>query len=301
MNKPLSSSEVLGFGGLWDTTWGKMRLAVNDDKVEGLYHYSSGSSISGELVDDKLQFRYKEPDAEGEGWFKIKQDGRSFSGQYRAAGEKEWQPWNGERLCEDESEWLVIFEAHWEASLAEREYAFGEMLRNYFKMADAKHVKVRHRFFHDSDDLVRFCGEVALLPGSVVLLIATHGDDKGITVDGKTIGGKEIALGLRDASNVKLLHLSGCLMMKGELPDRIFSHLQNPRFPITGYSREVGWDSSAIADFTFLSMILIHGMDPKTAVEETHRVAPFTGNKVQRGSVFQAQGLEIKQPPSPAE
>lgn len=299
MNKPLPSSEDLSFEGLWETCFGKMRLTVNDNQVEGCYSHESGSSISGEMVDGKFQFRYKEPGVEGEGYFILNQDGRSFSGQWREEGEKEWQPWKGCRSCEDESEWLIIFEAHWEESLAEPEYAFGEMLRNFFKMAGGHHVKVRHRFFHDPGDLVRFCGEVTFLPGSVVLLIATHGDDKGITVGDKSIGDKEIALGLKYASNVKLLHLSGCLMMKGDLPERIFSNLQNPRFPITGYSREVEWASSAIADFTFLSMMLIDGMDPKAAVEETIRVSPFIGNKVQRGSVFQAHGLEIKQPPSP--
>ena len=62
------------------------------------------------------------------------------------------------------------------------------MSRHYFKMSSARHVEVRKRSFHDTRYLVKFCKEVKYLAEPVVLLIASHGTPKGISVGGEIIG-----------------------------------------------------------------------------------------------------------------
>jgi hypothetical protein len=190
--------------------------------------------------------------------------------------------------------WLIVLEAHWEQTLEEPEYAFGDMLRSYFKMSTARHVDVRHRFFHDETDFRRFCGEVPFLAEPVVLLISTHGTPKGIRVGGATIGADVIADSLRYAANVKLLHLSGCAMMSGDVPGEIHGHLASgPRFPISGYETYVAWDASALGDFTFLSFLLIHRFSPVDAATQARLASPYIGGERTHGLAYVPLGLRV--------
>ena len=74
--------------------------------------------------------------------------------------------------------------------------------------------------FTTRPDLKRFCQRVQFLAEPVVVLISTHGTPAGIRVFGETIPADVIAESLTGASNVKLLHLSGCGMMSGDFPVR---------------------------------------------------------------------------------
>lgn len=297
-------SEPLGFAGLWDTSFGRMRLTADGSDVSGAYDYPSGAaSIEGEVKEKRLIFRYKEtePAVEGSGWFELSADGMSINGMWRPDGTQVWQPWTGTRTTpKDGRVWLVILEANWERSIEEPEYAFGDMLDKYFTMATARHVEVRHRFFHDAKDLTRFCRKIQFMTEPAVVLISTHGTAEGITVFGKTITADVIAESLQSASNVKLLHLSGCGMMSGTFPQQIHRLMKDKAtFPISGYKTTVAWDASALGDFTFLSLLLIRGLDPKEAARQAIMVSPYLGTKPTPGSAFRPLGLTVLPPPTP--
>lgn len=301
-NRTAEMVQETGFGGLWSTNFGRMRLNVDGEKVTGTYSYGHGSKIEGEIDrEGKLQFVYTEPETSGEGWFELAEDGQSFAGQWRAKGARSWRGWRGQRVQpKAKMTWLIVLEAHWENGLNESEYAFGDMLRSYFTMAPDK-VAVRHRFFHDADDLRRFCREVAFLAEPVVLLISTHGTKKGISVGGRTVTPKEFAPTLAHAHNIKLLHLSGCDMMSGDVPNQIHDLLKDgPQFPISGYKETVAWDASALADYTFLSMLLLRNQAPMAAADHAIRVSPYLGEKVPAGSAFRPLGLTVVPPASVA-
>ena len=286
-----------GFAGLWDTSYGKLRLTVSGKKVSGAYDFSGAdATVEGEIQGNKLTFRYTEPETKGTAWFELDENDETFSGKYRADGDSVWQPWEGQRVAPVMGEkWLVILEANWEGSLGEKQYAFAEMLRQYFTMSIARHVKVRTRSFHDSADLKRFCREIKYLPGPVVLLLSTHGTKDGLTVFNETITPQKLADGLTGASNLDLIHLSGCSMMAGDFPKQV-QKLMSPatRCPISGYKTNVAWDASALGDFTFLSMLLIHRMTPVDAVQHAIKLSPYLGDKTAQRMRYRPLGLSIQ-------
>ena len=297
-----NSGQVLAsqtFTGLWETTYGPMRLRTRGEDIRGAYDYAGGiASIAGQLKDDRLIFRYKEKEAQGSGWFKLSDNGKAISGKWRPDGAQKWQDWQGTRsLPNPRRTWLVILEANWEQGLREPEYAFGDMLTSYFTMATARHVQVRHRFFHDAKDLRRFCDEIQFLPEPVVLLISTHGTKNGITVFGETIKADVLAESLVDANNLKLLHLSGCAMMSGSFANDVHEALgERARFPISGYKTNVAWDASAIGDFTFLSLALIRKMPPEKAARQAIAASPYLGTEKIPGATFKPLGLTVVEP-----
>lgn len=291
-------SAVGAYEGLWQTSYGRMRLSHRGEDVAGSYSYASSSRVEGKVKDGRLTFTYAEPEARGEGWFEMGDEGKSFSGKWRPEGQTSWQPWTGRRIEPVAGRvWLVVLEAYWESDLAEEEYSFGQMLESYFTMSAARHVEVRQRFFHDATDFRRLCAEVPYLAEPVVLLISSHGSEAGIGVGGTTIDADVIAESTRGATNLKLLHLSGCSMMNGDVPARVMAKIPAAeRFPISGYRTSVAWDASAISDFIFLSFLLIHGMDPAEAVRQSTLVAPFIGSKETEGAAFVALGLDVLLP-----
>jgi hypothetical protein len=94
------------FSGRWFTTFGPMELAQDGNKVRGFYSMQQSSCpIEGSIRDGKFHFTYKEPKAEGEGWFELVRHGR-FAGEWRATGTPNWAVWVGQRE----------FEGVWESS-----------------------------------------------------------------------------------------------------------------------------------------------------------------------------------------
>ncbi len=294
-------TKPLGFAGLWETTFGMMRLTGNGGEVRGAYDYASGpATIAGEIKAQRLIFRYREPDRQGSASFELSEDAMSITGKWREDGDQNWRPWTGKRVVPEAGKiWLVVLEANWERSIDEQEYAFGDMLTNYFTMATARHIHVRHRFFHDATDLRRFCEKIQFLAEPVVLLISTHGTREGITVFGRTINANVVAESLVGADNLKLLHLSGCAMMSGDFPQQIHAQLKDrARFPISGYQTSVAWDASALGDFTFLSLLMIRRLEPAAAARQAVLASPYLGDQVVPGSVFQPLGLTVVPAPT---
>ena len=281
------------FEGLWETSYGRMRLSVDGDRVHGVYASSPGASLEGTISGRTLEFTYQEPDARGEGRFHLAEDGLSLEGRWRPFPAKKWRPWKGTRVVPRPGvRWLVILEARWEVGLHEAEYTFGAMLRSYFTMAPE--VQVRERRFHDVADFRRFAGEVAFLAEPVVLLVSTHGSAKGISVGGETIGPTVIAESLHAASNVELLHLAGCDMLSGGAAETILAGLpEGHRFPISGYKTTVDWAASALSDLTYLTFVLIRELPPEQALRQTHVSAPFSGDEPVDRCAFRPLGLAL--------
>jgi hypothetical protein len=291
-----STKQPTGYAGLWETSFGKMRLVQAGQKVEGIYTYSSSSSLAGTVEGKKLTFTYKEPKDEGEGWFELSEDAQSFQGKWRVKGGVGWADWKGRRITPVAGRiWLVVIEANWENDLQEQEYSFGSMLRAFF--ARSEQVKVRHRFFNDEASLKKWCREVAFLAEPVVVSLATHGSAQGASVDGKNVDGASLADSLRYAGNVKLLHFSACEMMKDRLAVEMVQSLKkHATFPISGYTTCVDWAGSAILEFTYFDMILIRGMAPAEAAEQVRKLITFAGDKEIPGAAIRAAGFKLLLP-----
>jgi hypothetical protein len=174
--------------------------------------------------------------------------------------------------------WLVVLEAYWQGGLGEQEYAFGNMLREFF--ARVPHVAVRHRFFNNGPGLVRWCRELMYLAEPVVLVLATHGIPEGLAAHGEVIDTRDVVETLRHAESVMLLHFSSCLMLEqgpaGAFAAQLCEHLP---FPISGYATTVDWAASALIEFTYLDMILARGLSPRAAANQVTRLLAFAGDQ----------------------
>jgi hypothetical protein len=200
-----------GWDGVWSSDFGRMRLIHEPGRIHGFYEGPGPSVIDGALRKGRLELRYREPAASGEARFELQEDGRAFAGEWRADGRSEWRPWTGRRLpAERGLTWLVVLEAHWQRSLAESEYAFGDMLREVF--ARLPGVRVRQRFFHDAASLEHWCRGLVYLPEPTILVIASHGVAEGLSVHGEVIDTARIVESLRYAESLRLLHFSSCLV-----------------------------------------------------------------------------------------
>jgi hypothetical protein len=275
-----------GWAGLWDSSFGRLRLIEEGRTVRGFYECGGPSTLEGESAADRFEFRYREPGVEGEGRFGLAKDGESFDGFWRARGEADWSKWNGARAqAQPGVTWLVVLEAHWQRTLAETEYAFGHMLREYF--ARSAGVRVRQRFFHDAESLERWCRDLLLLAEPIVLVIASHGAATGLSVHGEVIDSQRILAALQHANGLRLLHFSSCLV-------GLSAQAMNPRhFAVSGYTTSVDWGASALLEFTYLDLILNRGMGPAEAAAKLPSVVPYAGDQAPPGSPYPPAGFRF--------
>jgi hypothetical protein len=279
------------FDGLWETSFGRLRLAQTGTAIEGTYSYGGGSVLKGEVEKDRLTFRYVESEAAGEGWFELAPSGKKFHGKWRAAGSEAWQEWDGTRIEPVPGRvWLVVLEANWEGSLAEQEYSFGHMLRAFF--ARSEKVQVRHRWVTDAASLRRWCQELTYLAEPAVLLFAMHGSEAGVNTGRQTVGAKELAAHLKGARTLKLIHFSSCQIMKGSAGGELAKGLGG-RVPVSGYRTTVDWAGSAVIEFTYLDLILLRGYKPAAAAEQVLKLLPFAGDKGVPGAAIPAAGFRL--------
>lgn len=276
-----------GWDGVWESDFGRVRLVHEAERIHGFYEGAGPAVIEGELRGDRLEFRYREPSASGEGRFQLSEDSRAFSGEWRAQEGAEWSPWSGRRLqAEPGITWLVVLEAHWQRSLAESEYAFGDMLREIF--ARLPNVRVRQRFFHDAQSLEHWCRELLYLPEPAILTIASHGVAEGLSVHGEVINTTRVLESLRYAENLKLLHFSSCLIgLDGQ------DALTRQPYSVSGYTTSVDWGASALLEFTYLDLILNRGLEPAEAAEKLPALISYAGDNVPPDSPYPAAGFRF--------
>jgi hypothetical protein len=284
------------FDGIWESTFGRLRLIQNEDRVFGYYEGAGSSTIEGAIVDGEFHFHYQEPQAAGEGKFVIDPGYESFSGEWRPLGVEYWSPWTGKRIvAESNRTWLLVLEAHWQQSIAEREYSFGRMLAEFLNRHE--HLAVRHRFFDDAAGLDRWCRELLYFPEPAVVLVASHGTPEGINVGGRVIDSKRVIDSLRHAENLTLLHFSACLVMKEEQDGDFAKRIENAApFPISGYTTSVDWGGSAVLEFNYLDMILGKGLAPEVAAENLLKLVKYAGDSVPEGSPYPAAGFRFFSP-----
>jgi hypothetical protein len=283
--------------GVWESSFGRLRLFQEPERVHGFYEGVGPSTLEGHLEEGRLVFRYREPAAQGEGWFELADDARSFAGQWHADGNPLSAPWVGRRVLGTPGlTWLIVLEAHWQTSFADREYSFGNMIKEFF--ARLAHVAVRHRFFNDEASLERWCRELMYFPEPAIVLIASHGTPEGLSVHGRSIN-TDLVLGyLRHASNITLLHFSSCLVLKEE-PSAALGRRFEASFPISGYTTSVDWGGSAIIEFNYLDLILSKGLDPAQAAELLPGLVSYAGDAVSAESPYAAAGFRFFAPPGP--
>ena len=278
------------FAGVWESTYGILRLARDGERFTGTYTGTPGATLEGALEGGALRGTYHEPApsaAEGEGVrgrfaFALAEDGHSFRGTWSVGlGEPldpadRWaQRWGGRRVIPEPGRiWFVILEENWEGSLRDHEYSFGAMLRSFFERVPS--VAVRHRFIHDRADFEKYCAELAGLVEPVVLYVSSHGSPEGIAIGPDGISPEALGAALRSAGDLRLLHLGACALMAGDAPARIRAAAGTGKsFPISGFVESVDWAASALVDLTYMQLVLEQGMDPAEAVAATRRMLTF--------------------------
>jgi hypothetical protein len=285
-----------GFDGIWESSFGLLRLVQEPDRVVGFYEAGGAATIEGQREGDRLVFRYREPRVGGEGEFELIDEGLAFTGRWRPDGAADWRPWQGRRRrAQPGLVWVVVIEAHWQSHLGEREYAYGFMLREFF--ARISGVEVRHRIFTNDDGLAKWCRELCYLAEPTAVLLATHGTTEGLSAHGRTVAPAAVVDSLRYADNIQLLHFSACLMMQegpgGELVRAL--HRQ-AHYPVSGYTTAVDWGGSALVEFTYLDLVLAKGLPPEQAAEQLVRLVAFAGDKAPPGSAYPPLGFRILLP-----
>jgi hypothetical protein len=292
------TGERVGFDGLWDSDFGLLRLVQDGDLVHGFYEVAGGSTIEGRLDGDQLIFTYQEPTVSGEGRFVLADNGLTFHGQWKPAGGTGLLPWRGSRVLPRRGlTWLVVLEAPWQRFLSDREYAFGNMLREFF--ARLSHVQVRHRYFVNEASLRKSCRDLMYLPEPVVLVLASHGLPQGVTVEGQTVEVRAVMDSLRHAVDLRLVHFSACLIMQDPAVVESLRVLsRQARLPMSGYATSVDWAASALIEFTYLEMILAKGLPPEAAAEQVYRLLPFAGETPVPGGAYEPAGFRLILPES---
>ncbi len=276
------------FEGIWDSSFGRLRIVQEEDGAHGFYEGVGAATLQGKMEDGRLVFHYQEPTAQGQGWFVLNPDGMGFAGQWCAESRDLWQNWTGRRIMATPGlTWLVVLEAHWQRSLADNEYAFGHMLREFF--ARLPNVKVRQRFFHDEASLQHWCRELLYLPEPAILMIASHGTPEGLSVHGKTIDTPKVLESLQYADNLKLLHFSSCLIMQNGAK----KVLSKAPYPISGYTTSVDWGGSALIEFTYLDLILGKHLTPAQSAEILPRLLTFAGDESDPASPYSPAGFRF--------
>ncbi|MGC4043086.1 MAG: hypothetical protein QM758_04715 [Armatimonas sp.] len=279
--------------GVWESDYGLIRLEQMGASVKGTYTGGGGSTLEGTLSGNTLTLTWTEgTGATGTATFTFDAAGNSFTGSWKQKNSN-GGAWKGRRAQAGtmaDKKFLVVLEAHWEKSLSEPEYSFGQMLRSFFSRVPS--VEVRQRFFHDEADLRRFCLEAAYLPNPTVLYLSTHGSPEGITVGGRNIAPVVVGESLKASRSLLLLHLGSCQIMGGNGPAAIRKTAGQP-FPISGYVNSADWAGSAAIDFLYLDLVLSRGMSPKNAVAQTRQLLSIATDKTPPGSAISPCDLKI--------
>ena len=96
--------EVTSFQGVWDTSWGEMRLTQSGASVTGTYTHNKGKItgiVKGNILTGKWSEApsYSEPHDAGDVELELSEDGNSFSGRWRYGSSGAWDGvWTGTRV-----------------------------------------------------------------------------------------------------------------------------------------------------------------------------------------------------------
>ena len=295
-----------GFDGVWRTSYGTLRIRSSAERVLGHYDYDGGADIEGRIVNGELAFVYTEADGtRGAGLFQLSEDGARFDGVWQADPEAHLAlddaalpRWSGERSVPVPGRtWLVVLEQHWEESLSEHEFSYGDMLRAFFQRLPE--VEVRHRYFHDQHNLLRYCRELGGLSEPVVVYISSHGSPEGVGAGADNVDGRAIGEALRDVGDIALVHFGACSVMAGHVAEDLrAAAAPHAPFPISGFGVDADWSGSAIVDFTYLDLVLERGFEPADAVEQVRSMLSFASDESSEDDAIGAVDLRILDAPA---
>jgi hypothetical protein len=65
---------------------------------------------------------------------------------------------------------------------------------------------------------------------------------------------------------------------------------------VSGYTGDVDWAQTALADLVYLDMILDRGLTPDKAAQQLPRIVSFAGNESLPGSPYQPAGFTLITP-----
>jgi hypothetical protein len=287
------SSELKSFDGVWQTTFGKMRLIQKSDGIVfGKYQFDLTSKIDGKIKNAKLEFRYTEKNISGSGWFKLNESGSEFTGEWTEDGKVDYKKWSGKKIEPvKDLKWLVVIEACWENSYLEKEFLFGDMLKSFFDRNPS--VEVRRRTFTDEASLRLWLEDVQYIPEDVLLVIAGHGTSNGFVISNKDIPPTAISDSIKYASNVKVLHFSSCLIMKDNYAKQILKELEatQPNLLISGYTTRVDWGVSAIFEMIYFDEILGRNQRALEAAKTALKLYPLAGKSKLSGVPYAPAGF----------
>ncbi len=284
--------EPIDFSGVWKTSFGLMRIIQQGKKITGCYQFAgSQSEFVGTATNEVMKFTYTEFTGEkGSGEFKLEED-NSFAGTWKTDDGRQKGLWEGSRMFPTAGKsWLVVLEAHWEASLQQPEYSYGEMLRQFFSRVPS--VAVRHRFFDGKEDFAKWCSELPYILEPAVFYVSSHGTEQGITVGRTLLTGDFMGKQLRYAPAIKLVHLGSCLTMAGNAPADLRKAC-GADIPVSGFTKVADWAGSAVIDFSYLDLVLSRRMAPKEAVRQIRQNVLFAGEDEHLDSAIKPAGLKI--------
>jgi hypothetical protein len=275
--------------GYWDTTFGRLRLLQDDDRAEGIFEFDPAGKLNGRIEHGRLHYRFGGSKVSASGFLEFDPIGAGFHGEWHEDG-RQLHAITGRRSVPRAGlTWLVVLEAYWQRALDDTEFAFGSMLGEIF--ARIPHCQVRHRYFHDETSLLHWCRQLMFLPEPAILVVTSHGEADGLSVNGRTIDMRGMVDSLRLADTLRLLHFSSCLV--GQDTGQA---LAGAPFPISGYTTRIDWAESALTEFIYLDMILEKRLPPAKAAEQLVRLVRFAGDEQIPGSPYSPAGFRFLPP-----
>ena len=277
--------------GVWETSFGRLRLVEEPDRVLGFYDGAGPSRIEGEIEDGRLVFRYEEPQARrrllraGRGWPELRRPMASEA-------MPEWATWVGRRVRPVPGRtWLMIVEAHWQRSVAEGEYSFGGMLREFF--ARSSDVAVG-----GVSTTRRVCNAGAAScctsrnRRSCWCPATAHPKASTCMAEPSTPAASSIACGTRTTFSCCTSHRAWCCTRSSRATSPAGLSM-GPPFAVSGYTTSVDWGGSAVIEFTYLDLILTKGLTPAEAAAKLPCLIRYAGDDAPDDSPYAAAGFRF--------
>jgi hypothetical protein len=282
-----------GFDGLWDTSLGRLHLVQEAGRVWGSSELDTSVRVQGDLEPaGRLGFRLEGAQGKGGGHFELDSYGYLLHGEWAEDGRPAGVIRGQRAMPRPGLTWLVVLEAQRQRALDGNELSIGQTLRDLF--ARLPWAVVRHRFYDDEASLLRWSRQLLYLPEPAVLVVSGHGEareeSKGRTGAGANVGLASLVESLRFADGLKVLHLSSAASLAGQEVARV---LRGAPFPVSGYTADVDWAQSALAEFVYLDMILDKGLPPEKAAEQLPRIVGFAGTESVPGSPYRPAGFTL--------
>jgi hypothetical protein len=295
-SRPLPWQGWRGFDGLWDTSLGRLRLVQEAGRVWGSSELDTSVRLQGDLEPGgRLAFRLEGAQGKGGGHFDLESLGYLLEGEWAEDGNPAGAIRGQRAMPRPGLTWLVVLEAQRQRALDGNEFSIGQTLRDLF--ARLPWAVVRHRFYDDEASLLRWSRQLLYLPEPAILVVPGYGEaggeSRGRAAGAANVGLASLVESLRFADGLKLLHLSSAGSLAG--PDTARALREAP-FPVSGYTGDVDWAQTALADLVYLDMILDRGLAPDKAAQQLPRIVSFAGNESLPGSPYRPAGFTLITP-----